>query len=95
MNEMSSPQVEHGELPGGNPMNLTCTTAASAAGNAGTTYTIVLVGPAESNPVTPPGSTTIISPNGNVEWQLTGTGPNGNPVPPGFKLTGVLVYSTP
>ena len=96
MTEVSSTQIESEPqpLPQGNPMNLTCTSA-PGEDDAGTVYTIVLVGPDGPTPITPPGSTTLIAPNPNVEWNLTGTGPDGNKVPDKFKLTGVLVYSTP
>ncbi len=94
MNDTESLRAKAGTIPGGSPMNLSCTTA-TAAGDAATTYTIVFAGPGAPVPSTPPGSTTMIAPNANVEWQLTGVGPDGNHVPPGFKFSGVLVYSTP
>ncbi len=99
MNDMTATQFKSGP-PDTSPMNLNCTTAAGAdTDNATTTYTIVMAGPGSANPVTPNGSTQIYPPPGVTvgEYTLTGVGPNGHDVPPGFKLNGagVLVYSTP
>lgn len=82
----------------GNPMNLTCTTSTTATQTAGTVITIVLCGPGATPPPPPANSTVLVAPNSNVEFVLTGTGPDGTHLPQGgMKIggAGVAVYSSP
>ncbi len=78
-------------------MNLTCVAGPSGQ-TAGTAevITIVLNWPGGTMPAPPPNSTTLVAPNPDVEYQVSGFHPDGRPIQHPMEINGanVAVYSS-